>query len=135
MKLGINEAYFHDGAILNIVSQENNLDLWMESSELEEEWPTDFKLTVNKTIRGILHVMNIKKIEINNNLYDGKLAFIHDEGEILKLEIKNNKICLLNIIWSDFSPKSLLNKFETIRIEAENYEWENIPDLKTSLEC
>ena len=54
----------------------------------------------------------------------------YDNGEILDLEIDDNKVFLL-IEWKNWPPKPRLrtNDVSKIEIEAEKIYWENIPDL------
>jgi hypothetical protein len=33
------------------------------------------------------------------------------------------------VIWKNIRPKQPCKKFESIKIEAEDFDWENIPDL------
>ena len=53
---------------------------------------------------------------------------LYDNGNILDLEIRDNKIFLL-VEWKNFPPKARKNDVSKIEIEAEKIYWEKIPDL------
>lgn len=120
---------FHDGALIDIQHSQNELALSIESSEIN---PSDMKdsiqLSERETIKGKLHLKNVNLIKINGSNFYGLLNKEYDSGVILDLQIEEKKIEIA-ISWVNFSPKSQVNDFSIIAIEAEKIWWENIPDL------
>lgn len=125
-----NEGYFHDGRIIDIKHHKDNLDIWMESSELIPQWSTNLQLSKEKTIRGILHIKGVSEIEINDEVTDKKIEFNYDSGLILGLEINQDTICILDVTWDNYNPSNQLHEFESIKITAKEIEWENLPNLE-----
>jgi len=120
-------AYFHDGSIIDINSQINDLIISLESAELDPLEIGDSKLiTKSNTIFGKLHLKNVKKLKLDNKPYLETLRKNYDSGEILDLEISPNRVFLL-VEWTNFPPKAREFVTNTIEIEAEKVEWENIP--------
>jgi hypothetical protein len=120
-------AYFHDGSIIDIDSQVNDLIISLESAELDPLEIDDSKLiTKSNTIFGKLHLKNVKKLKLDNKPYLETLRKTYDSGEILDLEIDPNRVFLL-VEWANFPPKTREFVTNTIEIEAEKVEWENIP--------
>lgn len=126
------EGYFHDGSILTINHQRNQIIFSITSAEMDEEdLQDDITLSKDdpfKCLRGKLHIEGIKKILIDNVPLSGVLKQEYDHGSILDLNIKEHSIKIF-VEWIDFPPKTRRNNFSLIKIEAEKIYWENIPDL------
>ena len=123
-------AFFHDGSIIDIQHIGGKIEFSMASAEMnEEDIKDDVVLSRDDSIQGKLHVEGIKCIKINNEQYLELIEKIYDEGEIFDLEITKNSI-ELSINRVNFPPKSKVNEFSTIQIEAEKIWWENIPNLQ-----
>jgi hypothetical protein len=69
MKKNLIEYYsqfFHDGAIVSIEHHHNNMEISMESAQMDsEDLKDDIKLSKDDCIRGKLHLENIKTISID----------------------------------------------------------------------
>lgn len=122
-------GYFHDGNLININHHGNIVELFIESSQIEEN-EIDNKETLSKTstLKGILYLINVKNIKLEDKKYEGILTKIYDDGEILDLEIQGNKILLL-VEWKNFPPKVRTSDVSKIEIEADEIYWKNIPTL------
>jgi hypothetical protein len=97
-KMDINKyaGYFHDGTLIKINHHENNIKFFLESSQIElYEFFNRGILSESFTLKCKLHVINIKEIKINNMVHKNILRKEYDDGEILDLEIDNNKMLLL----------------------------------------
>lgn len=122
-------GYFHDGTIINIIQNNDQIEILMESAEILPDWNKDnIPLSNNQTIKGKLYLKGIKRILINKILVN-HVKLVHDDGEILRFRIdKNNKLKLL-VLWSNYLPKANSAVTQLIEIEAERIYWENIPNL------
>lgn len=126
-------GYFHDGTLLKIKHEKNQIEFFLESSQIGSHKIKDRELLSNdNTLKGKLHVKNIIKIKVGNKEYKGILRKEYDDGEILDLEINKNKMLLL-IEWTNFPPKNRVTDVAKIEIEAEKIQWENIPNLSEEL--
>ncbi len=120
-------GYFHDGSLLEIDHQKDNIVLSLESAEIDPiEIGNVTLLSKSNTLFGKLHLKNIKAVSLNRNLYNGILSKTYDDGEILDLEIYPNEIFLL-VEWMNFPPKPEATDVTRIEIEAEEVYWENMP--------
>lgn len=129
MKINCCTGYFHDGTLIDIKHKEKNIDLILESSEIDpNEFTEKENLSKRNTLIGVLHVINVKKIKVENKEYKGILKKEYDDCEILELKIHCNNLLLL-IEWKNFPPKKRLMKYSEIEIEAEVFFWQNIPRL------
>jgi hypothetical protein len=132
MKKNLIEYYsqfFHDGAIVSIEHHHNNMEISMESAQMDsEDLKDDIKLSKDDCIRGKLHLENIKTISIDEIPYFKTFQMPYDAGEICTF-ILDKQMVELQIIWVNFPPKPDVNEFSTIKITAEKIWWENIPDL------
>lgn len=117
-------AFFHDGYVNNISHVGNNISFSLESSVIEdlEEIEDKFFLSKSNTFIGILNICNIKSFKFGNRKYEGILQMKYDDGDILDLEIKGNKIFLL-VEWINFPPKNRTTDVSKIEIEAEKIQW------------
>ncbi len=121
--------FFHDGAIVSIEHHLNNMEISMQSAQMDlEDLKDDIKLSEHNYIKGKLHLENIKTISIDEIPYFETLQMPYDEGGIFDF-IVDKQMVELQIIWVNFPPKPNVNEFSTIKITAEKIWWENIPDL------
>ena len=122
-------GYFHDGTLIGIYQKKNSLELFLESCQITSGEFVDEKiLSKAGTLKGKLCLTGIKNIKVGDKEYTGILRKEYDDGEILHLEIGNNKVLLL-VEWKNFPPKPRIRDVGKIEIEAEKIYWENIPDL------
>jgi|688.fasta_scaffold279880_2 hypothetical protein len=123
--------YLHDATFINVIQTKSKIEISIESVQLKSDWNKDnIELSNIKTIRGKLHVEEIKKIVIN-----GKQVQIlkkeYDSGEILDFEVLQNGFFML-VEWINYPPKIVNRTTDSIIIEASKIYWENIPDLEVS---
>jgi len=122
-------GFFHDGSIIDIKHEENEIEISMESAEMtEEDMKEEFPLSEHDTIKGKLHLEGIKNIKENDKINIEKLKMNYEIADIFDFEISQNKV-QFKIKWNSFPPSQLIKGFSTIQIEAEKIWWENIPDL------
>jgi hypothetical protein len=122
-------GYFHDGSLLNIEHEKNNVVFTMVSAEMDQEdILDDAVLSKDDRIRGKLHLEGVKSITVSKNPFLDVLKKTYDNGRIFDFEINKNFVELC-IDWINYPPKPRTNEFEVIRIEAMKIYWENIPDL------
>ena len=122
-------GYFHDGGLIGAKREKNNIELFLQSCEISLDEPIDKKiLSEENTLKGKLCLIGVKCIKVDDQENKEIPWKEYDDGEILDLEIDNNKVFLL-IEWTNFPPKTRVTDVGTIEIEAEKIYWENIPDL------
>ena len=119
--------YFHDGYVNNVSHVGNNIAFSLESSVIEDSNEIADKglLSESNTLKGVLNVFNIKSFKLGNEKYDDVFKMEYDDGDILDLEIKDNKVFLL-VEWKNFPPKNRNTDVSRIEIEAEKIQW--VPD-------
>lgn len=127
-------SYFHDGNLKDIDHRNNKIIFTMSSAEMHEDELTD-DITLSskdnfKCLRGKLHVEGIRKIQVDDKPFLGRLKKHFDSGEILHLEIKKNYV-ELSIAWINYPPKPRDEDFSTIQVEADKIYWENTPVNQT----
>ncbi len=129
-------SFFHDGSIIAIEHHHNNMEISMQSAQMDlEDLKDDIKLSKDDCIRGKLHLENIKTILIDEIPYLETLKLSYDKGDIFHFTIYKQMV-ELQIIWANFPPKPVVpavDEFSTIKITAEKIWWENLPDLFDSL--
>ncbi|MCP5505723.1 MAG: hypothetical protein H7A38_02440 [Chlamydiales bacterium] len=124
-------GYFHDGSILNIETHKSSIAFTLESAVLDpSEIPNPELLSKSKTFIGKLHLMDIKRVEVDKKPFLEPLSKTYDSGEILDLELGNKTVFFL-IEWMNYPPNKRESNTNTIWIEAEEIEWENLPNFKT----
>jgi len=125
-------GYFHDGYVNGISHIGNNISFSLESSVIEDldEILDKNYLSDSNSFKGVLKINSIKYFKVGDEKYTGIFKMEYDDGDILDLEIKNNRVFLL-IEWKNFPPKSSKTDVSKIEIEAEKIWWENIPDLES----
>lgn len=123
-------GYFHDGSLIDIHHEKNNIILSMASAEIDpEEIKDDIPLSPNDTLRGKLHIEHIYDIKVKKKSFEGKLQMLSDAGDIFSFDLEDNKV-ELKIIWIRFNPKPVEEVgFSVIEISAKNIYWEPVPDL------
>src|SRR3990167_1281029 len=121
-------GYFHDGAIRVIQHQGNNLVIFMESAEMDEEDKLDdVVFAKDDSIHGKLHLEGVKSIveEGVGNLTTFEMK--NDHAGIFDFELNENQV-EFQIIWESFAPNCMDEDFSVVKIEAEKIWWENCPD-------
>ena len=125
-------SYFHDGSLVAIEYGKNDteLTLTMESAEVDPEDINDpIRLSTEDRIKGKLHLNGISSICINDEKLSSPLKMNYDDGNIFHFKIREDEV-LLQIIWTNYSPRNNDEAFSTITIAVENVCWENIYDLE-----
>lgn len=124
-------AYFHDGYLLDIKHTKENMEIFMESAQIDpDDMKDNIQLSKHGTIKGKLHVEKIKEIRVNEELLIGEWEKPYDIGDIYEFNILDNVIRFV-ICWIDYSSKSSpnTNMWYNYQINAKKIYWENIPDL------
>ncbi len=120
---------FHDGAVFNIEHINANMTIFMHSAQVhKEDLKHKIELSKYDRIKGKLHLEKIRMILINGLPFSGTLKMLGDKGGIFDFLLTKNMV-ELQIEWVNYPPKPSINEFSTIRIEAGQIWWENIPDL------
>ena len=118
-------SYFHDGSLINIRDNETDVQLFLESAEVDpSSFSQKFQLTNENTIQGILHLQNIRKVLVDDQIIDHPLTMKYSDGEILKLNIQKTVVFLL-IEWKNYPPIGHANDVSKIEIESEKIYWED----------
>lgn len=104
--------------------QEITYLFFLESSVIEDldEIAGKRFLSNSNAFKWILKVCDIKNFKLDNKKYGGVFQMQYDDGNILDLEIKGNKIFLL-VEWKNFPPKVRKADVSKIEIEAEKIQW------------
>ena|SRR3990167_1061339 len=122
-------SFFHDGSILAIQHQGNDLVISMESAEMDEkDLQDDAVLSKDDSLRGKLHIENIKNISEEKTGSLIKFAMKTEDAGIFHFEFNKNHI-EFQIIWGSFSSNCFDEDFSVVKIEAEKIWWENCPDM------
>ena len=122
-------GYFHDGGLIGVKRKKNNMELFLRSCEISSEEPIDRKiLSEDNALKGKLCLEGVKWIKVDNKENEEIPWKDYDDGEILDLEIDNNKVFLL-VEWKNWPPKPSTRDVSKIELEAEKFYWKNIPDL------
>ena|SRR3990167_5916958 len=120
-------GYFHDGVIRSIQHQGNNLVIFMESAEMDEEDKLDdVVFAKDDSIHGKLHLEVVKSIveEGVGNLIKFEMKNIY--AKIFDFELNRNQV-EFQIIWNSIPFDK--EDFSVVKIEAEKIWWENCPDM------
>lgn len=128
------KTYFHDGSIFYIKHENNCMKIAMESAEIDEEdLLPSLKLSKENTIKGILHIDGIIKIQENAKDYTGIYEKKRPIAEIYDLELTPKHV-ELQIGWETIPINYSYSDFSTLKITAEKVHWENIPNLSVKEE-
>ena len=85
-------AYFHDGTLFDMQHINDEIELLLESSEMDlSDVEDDIKFSQFQTIRGKLHIHGIKSIQMDDIHLLGNLKMKYDSGNIFDLEIKKTE--------------------------------------------
>jgi hypothetical protein len=115
---------------MNIRHIGDTIEFSMASAEIDEEdIKDDIDLSKDDSIQGKLHIEGVKSIIIDKRPFSGKIMKKYDNGRIFDFEITGHSV-EFSVDWVNFPPKSPVNEFSVIKIEAEKIWWENIPDLE-----
>lgn len=121
--------YFHDGFLLNVSKNKDNIAFLMSSAEVDlSKIDKNLALSNNHRIRGVLHLHGIKHIHLTGEHKLEDLFNLFDFGTILDFELVDKTI-ELGVLWENYPPKFNTNEFTTILIKFECIWWKNIPDL------
>lgn len=122
-------GYFHDGDFIGVKKKENKMEFFLQSCEILSDETIDKEiLSKENTIKGKLCLKGVKWIKVDD-IEDKEIPWKkYDDGEILRFRIYDNKVYFL-IEWKNFPPKPNEENICTIEVEAEEIDWENIPDL------
>lgn len=85
-------SYFHDGALLGISHSKNSISISLESAEINlKNISSSLQLSVNRRLKGKLHIEGIKNVIENQKEFTEKLVKKSKYAEIMHLEIKKTK--------------------------------------------
>ena len=122
-------SFFHDGSIFDIRHKDCQIEILMESSEMDKKDAMGVvALSKGNRIRGILHLENVTAIieDDVNNIINFKMKC--ESSEIFRFNIDGNTV-LFDLIWASFSSKNSDEIFSTIKILSEKIWWENLPNM------
>lgn len=120
-------SYFHDGEVLDILHQSNDIEFVLRSAEVDPTLIEGILLSEDKRIQGKLHIEGVTLILNNGNESKGILKMLFPDNDLLHLKI-NKKIVFFEIGWRGRNLGE--NDFSDLEIHATKIWWENIPDLK-----
>ena len=122
--------YFHDGSIKNINLIGNEIVITMYSAQLDvHENEDNISLSRFNEIRGRLHLLNCKRVLINNVLSSNYPK--REYGKILDLEFLP-KCIVLNVSWRFKGKRDI---YEGFIFESPDYYFENLPYLYFTNDC
>ncbi len=122
-------SYFHDGSIINICHDEENIILSMESAEISpEENLHNIDLSENNTIKGKLHVEDVSSVLEGDELTPVQLKMLYDSAGILHFKIVETTVWL-DVEWVNYPPHPEITAYSFYVIKGNKIWWENIPDL------
>lgn len=119
------EHFFLKGLLDRVELKNKDINIWMTSDTLPYKWLKDnpLKVSAYRTIRGVLHCINVKKIVVDGTP-DETYIQKFDVANIQNVEMFNGGVKLL-VAWNNFFQESLTENEEII-IEAETIYWEHI---------
>ncbi|CDR33197.1 hypothetical protein [Criblamydia sequanensis] len=115
------QGYFHDGILVDIQQENDNVTIALISSQIS---PVNL---LDDTIRGKLHLDNIEKIVVDGSIRQ-TIKMQYDNGDLFGLEIEEHKVTLV-VIWQTLRPIKRIENDSKIEIEAKKINWENIPNM------
>jgi hypothetical protein len=91
-------SFFHDGGIIDIQSNADNIEILMESSELLPEWNEDnIPLSNTQTIRGKFNHYGLKSIDCLSTESRFRLKSTKDsDTRSVKNQTKSHTSCIVN---------------------------------------
>lgn len=121
-------SFFHDGSIIDIDHQKDQVLIYMESAEVDKgDLEDNIELSEESCIKGILKIRQIKNIQLDQKPIEN-LKMLGDCGSILDFEITESTIKLF-VEWINFPPNKEIEIYSTIYLEAKEIKWENNPNL------
>jgi len=120
-------GYFHDGYLRKISHKGSDIDFFLESCIINpQEILKKNLLSKDNKIKGVLKIISIKSLILDDRELHKSLEMEYDYAEILTLKT-NQKEAYLLIEWDNYAPKPQADKISEIKIEAEEIYWESIP--------
>lgn len=122
-------SFFHDGSIIDIQQDKNEILISMESAEISNvDLQNKLTLTEQNTLKGVLHIYKPINVSIDNELLNNNLKMIADVAGILNFDLNKNKIRFF-IEWINYPPKKQIEKYSDLQIESDKIYWENNPNI------
>lgn len=129
------QDFFHDGSIIDIQNQNDNIIISMESAEIAGDWLQEkITLSPHKTLKGKLHFEQVETTTCYVDIcYDEephyeKPVMLADCATILHMTVTATKFESI-VEWNNFPPKKNIELDSGICIECKRIWWEHIPDL------
>lgn len=120
---------FHDGSIIAIEHQSDEMRIAMESAELcPEALDEAVGLTDTGTIKGILIISGIRTIELDGKMFKGRLEMHADDATILNVDADDSKVHFF-VEWANFSQIEPDEQYTDIVIEADSIRWQDHPSF------
>lgn len=120
---------FHDGSIIAIEHEHQQVRIAMESAEICPEDITENEvLTKARTIKGILTISGIRTLEVDGKQFKGRLTMQADSATILDFNVDESKVHFF-VEWINFPQTDPGWEYTDIVIEAEAIRWEDSPDI------
>ena len=119
-------SFFHDGEVINIDHQKNNIVFFIRSAEIDSSIVKDIILSKDNVIKGKLHLEGVKLILENGVRFNGTVKMKLSDNDLLHLKIKSN-VLFCEIGWRGSVP--FQNDFSALEIHAQKIWWENIPGV------
>lgn len=121
------QSYFHDGSIIDISYNKNDVKISLESAEICDI--INIPLSIHKTIKGNLYIKNPELILLDKKNTEINLTMMADSAGIIKFELEENKVRFF-VEWNSYPPDDRKTvKYSDIVFIAQQIFWENVPDL------
>lgn len=102
--MNVSKYDFHDGYIIDLKKISDNIEMFMESSEINiDDLEGDMVLSDHNTLKGGLNLSGIVSVKVNGAPCS-LLVKDYDEGNIFSFKITADKV-LLDINWINIPPK------------------------------
>ncbi len=123
-------SYFHDGSLIAIEYNGDNMVFALESAEMHsEDFKEDLWLSKHSTMKGKLYIVSPNKVLSNNKSLVGQLEMKFDYASIYDLEVIDNTMRLF-INWEKGGAyTSEVLPSEEFLIEGKQIYWEPVRDL------
>lgn len=124
------KSFFHDGEILAVNSENQDLIFSIVSPEVLEEdiVEEDLHLLSNQRFQGKLHIKNVKSLAIDGILQEKTLHISADMVDIFHCDI-SHKMVTFHLLLSDIPLTGPISEI-TLEINGAKIWWENIPNLE-----